>query len=424
MSSTDFSGWNENIEMQFQTQRNSIDNGNRHHRNRSVSSSNYPSKNDSQNIEFGHDKTQSSFAIFEHHNLQARHQSVGQFTIQKNDGNASGNERTPFGHDIIMNNQSKNSSSSSDLVDDRNASQSSEYTSSPSDHEDDTDHKYNLPLLAKPTQANFLCEIYGSFEVNFLKEIERAQDKPKDDKYFKFCIKNLSDSALIVTDIAIDKNLFSLATDTANDSFILEKPNEQISAQLKVQEQSSTLLPLIKSYLHNKQPFGPITIGPNEISPPILVHLICDSNHAYKADQDIDHVSIALIANRPSSIIFSSPLALPTILMSATEGGLMSKMEFMNHFQKVPENCSLSDSIDDMKIESIESAKQILADQRIYFIAKKGNLGYFSGKTLSGDSFILLLECFEAFKCDITVRMENVAIASIIISLLVRYLQT
>ncbi|OHT15243.1 hypothetical protein TRFO_14279 [Tritrichomonas foetus] len=232
----------------------------------------------------------------------------------------------------------------------------------------------SLSLLMKARPSNYLLEVYGNF-------IRMPSDKLCLALYFT----NFGEELINVKKIEMSKNIFAL------------------------------------SLFKKLEPSNSFPI-PSDQNSGIVVGKIIPSKYAFTYIQDSEFINVTVHFEKLAPITFQVLLNLTSVLVTAENGGKMTKMEFMNHFKTVPEENTLSDTIEDVKIQSIEEAQQKLIEHRLFFIARKGTEGFFSGKTVNGHSMVVIFDFLGDNKCDVTVRMENLAIGSIMLSIIAKYL--
>ena len=229
----------------------------------------------------------------------------------------------------------------------------------------------NLLLLQKARASNSFIEIFGGFFV-----LQSGQ------QVLVLKITNYGTQTVNINKVHIRKNLFSL------------------SLQKKIK---------------------PFQIDPDQSSEAIGFPII--SKKSSKSEvQDTEFVKLNITYNTKKKFKITCPLCLKLILKMANEGGKITKAEFMELYQTIPESCSLTDTLDHVNYDSIESIKTLLEKNRIYFFAKRGPEYFFSIMTTNNKRGIAIIELLENQRCDVTVKLNDIAEGNLLSILLAQLL--
>lgn len=179
----------------------------------------------------------------------------------------------------------------------------------------------------------------------------------------------------------------------------------------------------IKDIAFNKNVFGfaPQKEGlpkdlPSQKSVSLSVKLSFDANYTQGA-QISTSIDVAILTNNPSPIIFKVPMKLESILVTDKEGGKLAREDFISVWQSIPSSNELTTVVNNARVDSIPVAKNQLAGKRLYFVAKKDNTAYFSGKAINNEMCIVFLTFSDSGDAQAGIRMANQVIAPLILEL-------
>jgi len=139
---------------------------------------------------------------------------------------------------------------------------------------------------------------------------------------------------------------------------------------------------------------------------------------SYVKDSPSNKVEIQMKTNHPISLNFSCTLSLRFVLCSAEDGGRLSKEQFKaiwTHFQNQSEHLF---NFPTTRIKNIQMAKDVLADERVFFFASTGPKAFFSGKTISGDIFVIIVNFISNLQSQMSISIDNHSIGDILLGFL------
>ncbi|OHT17575.1 Adaptin N terminal region family protein [Tritrichomonas foetus] len=134
-------------------------------------------------------------------------------------------------------------------------------------------------------------------------------------------------------------------------------------------------------------------------------------------------IQIAVLVNRENPIFFEAPARLDLILVPADQGGKMTRDQFKTTWQGIDDDNEISMAVNGARIDSVDVAKHKMNEHRLFFLAKKGQCAYFSGKTIQGEVLIVYIIFEDGGRCQIGVKMWNRQVSQVILELVKQAIQ-
>jgi hypothetical protein len=149
------------------------------------------------------------------------------------------------------------------------------------------------------------------------------------------------------------------------------------------------------------------------------LRLVSSPVHAAKADFEASPRRTLVVnfrINRQKAVAVTMPLALEFILVPASEGGKLSREAFASHVQSIERDCVYVTSarVSGGGIGSVEKAKGELGRHRLFEVLRRGEIGYYSGKTNTGEVVSVELDFREDPDCEVTVRIAQPELGKVI----------
>ena len=129
-------------------------------------------------------------------------------------------------------------------------------------------------------------------------------------------------------------------------------------------------------------------------------------------------LEVAIQTNSANAIIFAVPIKVETLLVTAEEGGKLSRQDFMGVWGSIPAESEIAVDVSGARLDTIAVAKTKLQQSRLFFTAKKDNTAFFSGRTVKGETLIAFLVFNGNGQVQVGIRMQNPQMAQIIVQLL------
>ncbi|KAH0790090.1 Adaptin N terminal region family protein [Histomonas meleagridis] len=209
---------------------------------------------------------------------------------------------------------------------------------------------------------------------------------------------------------------------------MLLRVGDQNSFVLRFTNYSETPLEM-KKIAFNKNIFG---FAPGEFTLPpsvnpqktltVNIPVVFSEQHLEGA-QPSPNIQIAVLVNRENPIFFEAPANLNLILVPADQGGKLTREQFMSTWQGISDDSEINDVVQGARIDSIDVAKHKMQQNRLFFIAKKENCAYFSGKTIKGEILIVYIVFEENARCTVGIKMYNKQVSSVILELVKQSIQ-
>lgn len=166
---------------------------------------------------------------------------------------------------------------------------------------------------------------------------------------------------------------------------------------------------------------------PPEQTKTVTIPLDYDPNQLVNAEvkeDTFDKLFVAVLTGlegggQPQTVIFSVDIRLESIL---SVDGRVEKEQFQSLWGSIQNYETVSCSLQNPRIDSLNLAKSRLAQSRVFFAGKKDPTAYFSGRTVGGEQFVIFIE-FSSGSVQIGIKMSNTIMANIIIKLLQRIIQ-
>jgi hypothetical protein len=137
-----------------------------------------------------------------------------------------------------------------------------------------------------------------------------------------------------------------------------------------------------------------------------------------------EQLAIALKADRPSPIFFACPFACQVIFVAAEEGGRMTRGQFIDHCKSIGNDQIVRTALDNAAISTAEGAKDRLPEFRLFFMARAGEEGFFTAKTVTGEPLVASFVFGGSGHVEIILRLANPPIANLVVNLLRAVLTT
>ena len=134
-------------------------------------------------------------------------------------------------------------------------------------------------------------------------------------------------------------------------------------------------------------------------------------------------VQIAILVNRERPIFFYAPARLDLILVPGEQGGKISRDQFLATWKGIDDNHEFKLLAEGTRIDSIDVAKLVMQQNRLFFLAKRANCAYFSAQTIKGEVLIAYLDFEVPGRCQIGVKMWNQPVAQVILELIKQAIQ-
>ena len=227
----------------------------------------------------------------------------------------------------------------------------------------------NLPVLVPPQEA------YGV-------EVKGTLMRVGDNSSFVLRFTNYSETPLDMQQIAFNKNIFGFA------------PGDfQLPPSVRPQKTLTFSIPVV-----------------------------FDEQHVEGA-QPSTSVQIAILVNRERPIFFYAPARLDLILVPGEMGGKISRDQFLATWKGIDDNHEFKLLAEGTRIDSIDVAKLVMQQNRLFFLAKRANCAYFSAQTIKGEVLIAYLDFEVPGRCQIGVKMWNQPVAQVILELIKQAIQ-
>jgi len=228
--------------------------------------------------------------------------------------------------------------------------------------------KMNMPVLV-PSNSEFQIEIKG-----VLHHIGEQT-------MLALRITNFSESPLEVQDIRFNRNVFGFAPGTI--------PS----------------LPPIKS---NKS----VTVS-------VPVVFSQDLTVGAKPSSNFD---VAIKINRPKSIFFVIQTPLDVVLV-AEDSANVNKDFFQRLWDSLSQDLERDSTVENARIDNLDVAKNILKQNKLYYIARRQRSGYFIGRTMKGEAIIVYLTFNDGAQVEIGVKMNQIELAPVLLQLIHQLVQ-
>lgn len=227
----------------------------------------------------------------------------------------------------------------------------------------------NLPVLVEPQDA------YGV-------ELKGTLMRIGDNSSFVLRFTNYSETPLDMQQIAFNKNIFGFA------------PGDfQLPPSVRPQKTLTVSIPVVfdEQHLEGAQPSA--------------------------------SVQIAILVNRERPIFFYAPARLDLILVPGEQGGKISRDQFFAAWKGIDDNHEFKLLVEHARIDSLDVAKLVMQQNRLFFLAKRANCAYFSAQTIKGDLLIAYLDFETSGQVQIGVKMWNQQVAQVILELIKQAIQ-
>ena len=224
-----------------------------------------------------------------------------------------------------------------------------------------------LPLLLDSDPKSYNVVIRGQFQV--------IDD---DDRQLLLKISNMGIKPLPITQIEFQYNSFGFV------------PQSLVSSFPKIEAKQSATI------------FLPVTIKAAFVD---------------DISEISNNIKITMKVNQPRAISFKSAMPLGFLLLPKVKGHF-TKEVFQEEWQKVKKEDEKMTMVHASSIPSLDETKEALYKERVFFIAKKQESGYFSGRMITNDAFIAIISFSNEAECQIILRMANSKFRDLVLGLL------